>query len=79
MNFFRIERNWILKEASPKIGQKIFLPSVGLGEALEGTHAPASAAEFYYFEDPHTPATVTVEKHLDALVKTLADAERRFT
>jgi len=79
VNFFRVERDWILKEASPKIGQKIFLPSIGPGGAPEGAYAPASAAEFYYFEDPQTPATLTVERHLDALVKTLADAEQRFT
>lgn len=79
VNLFRVERNWILKDAPPKIGQKVFVPSIGLGGAQGATNVPASAAEFYYFEDPSTPATATVGRHLDTLANLLADAKRRFT
>jgi hypothetical protein len=75
IEFFRTERDWILKEAAPKIGQKIFAASVG---STEPSHSPATAAELYYFDDPSIPATITVERHLDDLEKRLADAERLF-
>lgn len=77
--FFRTERNWLLKDAPPKIGQKVFLPFLGHGGNQELARAPAKAAELYYFEDPGTPATVTVARHLDALAILLARGEQQFT
>lgn len=78
MVFFREERNWILKEGPPKIGQKIAMPSIGPG----GLHIPAapvaSASALYYFEDPATPATATIGRHLTALERLLKDAETLF-
>ncbi len=78
VNFFRVERDWLLKEAPPKIGQKVFLPSFSLSGAHGPAYVPASAGEFYYFEDPGTPATVTVARHLGALANVLAEGERLF-
>ena len=75
VKFFRTERDTILKEAPSKIGQIIFVASAG---STEPSYSPASAAELYYFDDPSTPATTTVEQHLDDLEKRLADAERLF-
>ena len=79
MNFFRMERDLILKEAPPQIGQKVFAPFIGPGGSQDEWYVPAIADEFYYFEDPGTPATFTVAKHLDALATLLSEAERRFT
>jgi hypothetical protein len=78
VEFFRTERDWILKEAPPKIGQKVFAPFIGPGGTQKEGYMPATADEFYYFEDPGTPATTTVAEHLDALGTLLSDAERRF-
>jgi hypothetical protein len=75
VEFFRTERDWILKEAPPKMGQKIFAASVG---SAAPSYSPALAAELYYFEDPSVPATSTVERHLNDLEERLADGERRF-
>ncbi len=75
VEFFRTERDWILKEAPPKLGQKIFTASVGI-EAP--SYSPARAAELYYFDDPKVPATVTIERHLNDLEERMADGERRF-
>jgi hypothetical protein len=75
VEFFRQERDWILKEAPPKIGQKLFAPSVGTNTTA---YAPSSAAEFYYYYDPGTPATATVEAHLVALRGLLGKAEQVF-
>src|SRR5262245_56415867 len=36
--FFRDERNWILKQGPPRIGQKLTMPSIGPG----GAHIPAA-------------------------------------
>jgi hypothetical protein len=74
VEFFRIQRDWILKDAPPKIGQRVFAPTVGGPEA----YVPIAASEFYYFESPDIPATVTVERHLAALEVLVADAEARF-
>ena len=76
VDFFRTERDWILKEAPPKLCQKICVASIGDSEAA---YVPQTAAEFYYFDDPSTPATATVEKHLKSLEATLADAAKRFS
>ncbi len=78
VNFFRAERDWILKEGAPKIGQKVFGAFIGPGEESSEGYVPARATEFYYFEDPDIPATETVRRHLDALAKLLADAEPRL-
>jgi hypothetical protein len=68
IEFFRTERNWILKRASAKVNQKIFVGS-----------PPNSAAEFYYFDHHrHVPATETVEEHLNNLNHRLDEGERRF-
>ena len=75
VEFFRTERDWILKEAPPKLGQKIFAASVGRAAP---SYSPARAAELYYFDDPGVPATATVERHLNDLEKRLAEGERRF-
>jgi hypothetical protein len=75
VDFFRTERDWILKEAPPKIGQVIFMAS---GDPDATAYVPGTAGEFYFFE-PHVPATVTVDRHLQSLESCLAAAERRFS
>lgn len=66
VNFFRNERDWILKNAPPKIGQVIRV----------GGPKASYASELYYYEDK--PATLTVERHLDHLETLVRDAESRF-
>jgi len=68
VEFFRNERNWILKEGSPKVGQIVRL----------GGPSPELAQELYYYEEPGITATATVERHLDELTKLVSDAEFRF-
>ena len=67
VTFFRNERNWILKEAPPKINQVISM----------GTQ-PEAAADFYYYELPGIPATTTIEKHLGILENLVLEAESLF-
>ncbi|MBA7578921.1 hypothetical protein ES708_20787 [subsurface metagenome] len=69
VEFFRKERNWILKDGPLKSGQKI-----GVGEPLM-----SMASELYYYENPQTPITDTVEKHLNAIETLLEDAESDFS
>jgi hypothetical protein len=76
IRFFRTERDWILKQASPKVGQKIFM--AGTIDGDQAGYVPIAASEFYYYEDPQTPATDTVERHLAALERRLSEAEQRF-
>ena len=66
VNFFRNERNQILKKGPPKVGQII-----GKNTSI--------AAELYYYENPQTPATDTVEKHLNDFEALLVDAESHFS
>ena len=67
--FFRDERNLILKEDPPKVGQII---------RVGGSPAPM-AAELYYYENSQTPATDTVEKHLNAVEALLIEAQSLFS
>ena len=75
VQFFRKERDWILKEAPPKVAQKVFAATIGSNAPA---FVPSAAAEFYYYDDPQTPATATLEAHLLALGRLLTEAERRF-
>ena len=79
VTFLREERDWILKEASPEISQKIFMPSIGPGGADIPAPGPSRASEFYYFETADVEATATVETHLTELEKLLIDAQERFS
>jgi hypothetical protein len=69
VKFFRHERDFILKEGPPKVGQ-----------IIGGGSLPTPMAyELYYYETPQIPATDTVEKHLNAIETLLAEAESRFS
>ena len=69
VKFFRDERNWILKEAPPKIGQIVRI----------GGPPADRASELYYFETPSIPAVETVERYLNDLQCIIADAEQQFS
>jgi len=81
VNFFRIERNWILKEGPPKIGQRIIMSTIKIepkiGEQTpisdEATNKHFYASDLYYYEDPSIPATETVERHLIVLEKHITE------
>ncbi len=74
IEFFRTERDWLLKEASPKIGQRAFVGGAGRSPA---SYEPTKAGEFYFFE-PEAPATTTVDRHLTELRRVLKEAEAAF-
>ncbi|MEF8697779.1 MAG: hypothetical protein V5B36_14440 [Candidatus Accumulibacter sp. UW25] len=66
VEFFREHRDFVLKEASPKVGQIIsFNPVV-------------TAAQFYYFENPLVTAAATVREHLQSYAQTLLEGEACF-
>lgn len=77
IEFFRIERDCLLKEAPPKIGQRVFAGTFVNGGPSLLPYVPAKAAEFYFFE-PNEDATDTVGRHLQELVRVLQDAECTF-
>jgi len=66
VEFFREHRDFVLKEASPKIGQIISFNPV------------ATAAQMYYFENPFITAAATVREHLRSYAQTLQEAEACF-
>lgn len=66
--FFMDERNQILKEGPPKIGQII-----ALGEQ------PELAESLYYYEGPKVPATSTLAIHLDEVASLVEEAEVLFS
>ena len=65
--FFRHQRDFILKEASPKMGQVISFNPVSL------------ATNLYYFETPSIDAATTVRKYIQSLATTIIEAENRFS
>lgn len=75
VNFFRTHRDWILKEAPPRVGQRGFAASIG---CLRPSYEPTRASEFYYFDDASTSATDTIANHLLDLEMLLNDADEIF-
>jgi hypothetical protein len=75
IEFFRTERDWILKESSARVGQKVYLHAAG---SKDPPSFPRMAQEYYYFKDPATSATSTLEKHLLELERRVDEAEVRF-
>ena len=66
VSFFRVQRDLILKEGRPKLGQIIdFNPII-------------FAKELYYFVDPTIDASITVRNHLESLSETVHLAESMF-
>jgi hypothetical protein len=72
--FFRTERDWLLKEAPPKIGQRGFVGCAGGQDSYE----PSRASEFYFFDLPSVPATVTLAHHLKEIARLVDEAEAVF-
>ena len=68
IQFFRAERDDILKDHPPKVGQIIYGPDPG----------PEKAEAYYYYESADVPATDTIERHLNSVEKLVTDAEARF-
>lgn len=67
LKFFREQRDFILKEGSPKVGQIVSLNPIKW------------ASELYYFENPETPAIQTVRRHLQALTALVREAKVKFS
>src|SRR5215813_10550286 len=59
VSFFRVERDWFLKEGPPMIWQVIRL----------GDSSDLVAADLYYFESPDIRATDTIKRHLGEMEK----------
>ena len=75
--FFRIERDLILKESPPKIGQKLYVGTAGCNAPPA---EPDLAADFYYYgKVPEFSAATTVEKHLEHLARLLQEAETELS
>jgi hypothetical protein len=77
IEFFRTERDWLLKEAPPKIGQRLIAGTFVNGGHSLPPYVPSKAAVFYFFE-PNADAIDTVERHLQELDRVLQDAEDTF-
>lgn len=67
VQFFKIERDYLLKEGSTKVGQVI-----RVGENIQ------HAEDCYYFESIDISATDTVERHLSRIEEIVAEAHRQF-
>ncbi len=67
IEFFRKQRDFLLKEASPKVGQVITFNQI------------VTAAQLYYFEDTSSDtAAETVRKHFNLYSKILIDGDAFF-
>jgi hypothetical protein len=68
VKFFRSERDWILKEGPPKLGQIISL-----------SPNKRKAKELYYFETPAKPASEIVRDHLESICHIIEDGKAKFS
>ncbi len=66
VEFFRENRDFLLKEGPTKIGQVISFNPV------------TSAAQLYFFDTPPAPATETLRKHLVSYAQTLQEGANIF-
>lgn len=66
IEFFKEHRDFTLKEASPKVGQRI------------GFEPVLSASELYYFQ-PTVSVITTVSNHLNFITALVLDASSRFS
>jgi hypothetical protein len=69
VSFFRIERDWILKEGPPKVGQVICLSD----------SSNLMAVDLYYYESPNIRVTDTIRQHLDEMEKLELEARNLFS
>jgi hypothetical protein len=67
VNFIQNERNFIVKEAQPKVGQVI-----RLGQTVE------KAKDFYYYESPDISAIETVRRHVNEVERIIYEGESKF-
>jgi hypothetical protein len=72
VEFFRKERDFILKEGPPKINQVCRPPSITSG-STEAHTGSALAANSYYYEAPDIPAIDTIKRHLDEIERLIVD------
>lgn len=77
IQFFRDHRNWVLKEASLKINQIIYMGSIPPSKESEGEKESLTAERYYCFERDEAP-TKTIEKHLRRLEAIDREAHRLF-
>lgn len=66
IEFFKEHRDFTLKEASPKVGQRI------------GFQPVSTATELYFFQ-PNETAITTVRNHLNTIANLIHDASTRFS
>lgn len=67
VNFIRSERDFILKEAPPKVGQV-----VRVGQMIE------RAKDLYYYESIDIPAIETVRRHVNEIERVIREGESKF-
>jgi hypothetical protein len=70
--FFWSERDWILHEAPPKLGQRGFAASMG---SSSPSYEPSWASEFYFFTGESLAATETVERNLREIERLVNEGE----
>ena len=62
IEFFKEERDFIVHERPPVVGQNLYGPGVPHPQKAEGFY-------FYETETPDTPVTDTIERHLNSVEK----------
>lgn len=75
VEFIRRQRDWVLKEASPRVGQRCFAASVGQSAP---SYEPSRADEFYFFESHAESAVATLSRHLQEVERLANEAEVLF-
>lgn len=66
--FIRGERNFILKEAPPTVGQVIHL----------GSNRPKAAKYYYFYDNKNVPAIDTVRNHVREVERIVLQGESKF-
>jgi hypothetical protein len=75
VEFVRNHRDHLLKEASAKVGQIVFVGTATDDGPNIPPDAPELADGYYFFEDASIRATTTAEKHLTRVRELISNAE----
>ena len=68
IQFIRTERDWNLKEAPPKVGQRIYV----------GIEIEKAKCLYYYVSEPDRTAIDTVRRHVAEIERIIREGEQKF-
>ena len=78
IEFIKEERDWILKEAPPKVGQRIILGTPVGQEVIDDSPIEKAKHLYYFVGETDKTAIDTVRRHIDEIERIVREGEHNF-